>query len=44
MSGLLRDMLDDQEGSDAIIPIPNVTGKTLKLVVDYMEYHHLKRA
>ncbi|EPY36925.1 S-phase kinase-associated protein 1 [Strigomonas culicis] len=39
MSGLLKDMLDDQEGGDAIIPIPNVSGRTLCLVLEYMEYH-----
>ncbi|EPY43508.1 S-phase kinase-associated protein 1 [Angomonas deanei] len=32
-------MLDDQEGVDAIIPIPNVSGRTLRLVLEYMEYH-----
>lgn len=40
LSGLLKDMLDDQqESNDAIIPIPNVSGPTLKLVLEYMEYH-----
>lgn len=39
MSGLLRDMLEDQEGNEAIIPIPNVSGQTLRLVLEYMEYH-----
>ncbi|CCW68372.1 unnamed protein product [Phytomonas sp. Hart1] len=44
MSGLLKDMLDDQEGGDAIIPIPNVSGRTLRLVLDYMDYHCNNRA
>lgn len=44
MSGLLKDMLDDQEGADAIIPIPNVSGRTLRLVLEYMEYHCKNRA
>lgn len=43
MSGLIKDMLEDQEG-DAIIPVPNVTGRTLKLVLSYMEHHHNNRA
>ncbi|ORC88486.1 S-phase kinase-associated protein [Trypanosoma theileri] len=44
MSGLLKDMLDDQEGTEAIIPIPNVSGHTLSLVIEYMEHHHKNRA
>lgn len=46
MSGLLKDMLDEQETGcgDAAIPIPNVSGRTLKLVLDYMDYHHHDRA
>lgn len=44
MSGLLKDMLDDQEGTEAIIPIPNVSGRTLKLVLEYMGYHCQNRA
>ncbi|KAH9599739.1 SKP1 component [Trypanosoma melophagium] len=44
MSGLLKDMLEDQEDSKAIIPIPNVSGHTLRLVIEYMEHHHKNRA
>lgn len=44
MSGLLKDMLDDQEGNEAIIPIPNVSGQTLRLVLEYMEYHSVHPA
>jgi S-phase kinase-associated protein 1 len=43
MSGLIKDMLEDQEG-DAIIPVPNVSGRTLKLVLDYVVYHYNNRA
>ncbi|CBH17573.1 Cyclin A/CDK2-associated protein [Trypanosoma brucei gambiense DAL972] len=44
MSGLLKDMLEDQNGGDPIIPIPNVSARTLKLVIKYMEHHHKERA
>lgn len=44
MSGLLRDMLNDQEGTDTIIPIPNVSARTMRLVIEYIEYHHNNRA
>jgi S-phase kinase-associated protein 1 len=44
MSGLIKDMLEDQaEGDQTIIPVPNVTGRTLKYVVEYMEHHHNNR-
>jgi len=40
MSGLLKDMLEDQsEGEQTVIPIPNVNGATLKYVIEYAEYH-----
>jgi len=40
MSGLLKDMLEDQsEGEQTVIPIPNVSGRTLKYVIEYCEYH-----
>ena len=40
MSGLLKDMLEDQsEGEQTVIPIPNVNGRTLKYVIEYVEYH-----
>jgi S-phase kinase-associated protein 1 len=45
MSGLIKDMLDDQgEGDQTIIPVPNVSGRTLKYVVQYMEHHYNQRA
>ena len=45
MSGLIKDMLDDQsEGDQTVIPVPNVNGRTLKYVVQYMEHHHNQRA
>eukprot|EP01006_Ploeotia_vitrea_P032755 TRINITY_DN64927_c0_g2_i3.p2 TRINITY_DN64927_c0_g2~~TRINITY_DN64927_c0_g2_i3.p2 ORF type:complete len:189 (-),score=43.73 TRINITY_DN64927_c0_g2_i3:283-849(-) len=44
MSGLIKDMLDDQEDQDqTIIPVPNVVGKTLKYVIQYIEQHHNNR-
>lgn len=40
MSGLLKDMLEDQsEGEQTTMPIPNVNGRTLKYVIEYVEYH-----
>eukprot|EP00758_Cryptobia_borreli_P009300 Tbor_TRINITY_DN5467_c6_g1::TRINITY_DN5467_c6_g1_i5::g.24726::m.24726/K03094/SKP1, CBF3D; S-phase kinase-associated protein 1 len=45
MSGLIRDLLEDHpDNSEAIIPIPNVSGKTLSHVLEYIEYHHTNRA
>jgi S-phase kinase-associated protein 1 len=45
MSGLLKDMLEDQsEGDQTVIPVPNVTGRTLKFVVQYMEHHNNSKA
>ncbi|KAG8347193.1 Cyclin A/CDK2-associated protein [Trypanosoma vivax] len=44
MSVLLRDMLEDQGEAEAIIPIPNVSGRTLRLVIDYMEHHYNNQA
>jgi len=45
MSGLIKDMLEDQGDADqTVIPVPNVSGRTLKYVVDYMEHHHNNRA
>jgi len=41
MSGLIKDMLDDQsEAEQTVIPVPNVSGRTLKYVVQYMEHHY----
>ena len=38
MSGLIKDMLEDQEQEEnAVIPVPNVNGRTLKYVIQYME-------
>ena len=46
MSGLMKDMLEDQEGDDqqTVIPIPNVNGRTLKYVLEYCEHHWNNRA
>ena len=46
MSGLMKDMLEDQDGDDqqTVIPIPNVNGRTLKYVLEYCEQHHNNRA
>ena len=45
MSGLIKDMLDDQsEGEQTVIPVPNVSGRTLKYVVQYVEHHFNQRA
>mgnify|MGYP001996946676 CR=1 FL=1 len=45
MSGLIKDMLDDQsEGDETVIPVPNVNGRTLKYVVQYIEHHHNQRS
>jgi len=43
MSGLIKDMLEDQEG-EAVIPVPNVSGRTLKYVLEYVEHHYNNRA
>eukprot|EP01007_Sphenomonas_quadrangularis_P000369 NODE_1214_length_951_cov_205.000000_g1014_i0.p2 GENE.NODE_1214_length_951_cov_205.000000_g1014_i0~~NODE_1214_length_951_cov_205.000000_g1014_i0.p2 ORF type:complete len:211 (+),score=54.07 NODE_1214_length_951_cov_205.000000_g1014_i0:32-634(+) len=42
MSGLIKDMLEDQDDDrtgETIIPVPNVNGRTLKYVIQYMEHH-----
>jgi len=39
MSITLKNMLEDIAESDAPIPLPNVTGKILKKVIEYCEYH-----
>jgi len=45
MSGLIKDMLDDHEGEEqTVIPVPNVNGKTLKYVIQYIEHHFNNRA
>jgi S-phase kinase-associated protein 1 len=45
MSGLVKDMLEDQDQEEqTVIPIPNVTGRTLKYVIEYMEHHHNNKA
>lgn len=44
MSGLIKDLLEDlPEGDQTVIPVPNVAGRTLKYVVEYLEYHHNNR-
>eukprot|EP00998_Keelungia_sp_KM082_P008855 NODE_5033_length_730_cov_82.026534_g5010_i0.p1 GENE.NODE_5033_length_730_cov_82.026534_g5010_i0~~NODE_5033_length_730_cov_82.026534_g5010_i0.p1 ORF type:complete len:188 (+),score=63.87 NODE_5033_length_730_cov_82.026534_g5010_i0:71-634(+) len=45
MAGLLKDMLDDADSDEqTIIPVPNVSGRTLRYVLDYMEYHQSNKA
>eukprot|EP00757_Euglenozoa_sp_SAG-D1_P011302 gene11302-3377_t len=45
MSGLIKDMLDDQEDdAQTVLPVPNVNGKTMQYVLQYMEYHYNKKA
>ena len=40
MSGLLKDILEDQnDGDHTFIPVPGVNGRTLKYVIEYLEYH-----
>jgi S-phase kinase-associated protein 1 len=41
LSGLIKDQAKDLK---AVIPIPNVNGKTLKYVIQYMEHHHNNKA
>lgn len=35
----IKNMLEDFEGTDAAIPLPNVKGDILKRVIEYCEYH-----
>lgn len=36
----IKNMLEDLDGEvDAPIPLPNITGKILKMVIDYCNYH-----
>eukprot|EP01001_Neometanema_parovale_P009200 NODE_5449_length_945_cov_114.830900_g5231_i0.p1 GENE.NODE_5449_length_945_cov_114.830900_g5231_i0~~NODE_5449_length_945_cov_114.830900_g5231_i0.p1 ORF type:complete len:192 (+),score=60.43 NODE_5449_length_945_cov_114.830900_g5231_i0:61-636(+) len=48
LSGLIKDMLEDQDPSDSaeqtMIPIPNVNGRTLKYVIEYIEHHCSNKA
>jgi len=44
MSTLISDMVEECDDTDIVIPILNVDGTTLKLVVNYMEYHYQNRA
>eukprot|EP01012_Entosiphon_sulcatum_P033554 TRINITY_DN42481_c0_g1_i1.p2 TRINITY_DN42481_c0_g1~~TRINITY_DN42481_c0_g1_i1.p2 ORF type:complete len:199 (-),score=59.02 TRINITY_DN42481_c0_g1_i1:167-736(-) len=44
MSGLIKDMLEDQEEEQTVIPVPNVNGRTLKYVIQYIEHHHNNHA
>ena len=40
LPGLIKDMLEDQEAEEqTMIPLPNVSGKTMKYVIQYMEHH-----
>ena len=44
-TGLIKDMLEDQEHAEqTMIPLPNVSGKTMKYVIQYMEYHWCNKA
>ena len=40
---LLAGMMSDA-GEETVIPIPNVDGRTLEYVLQYMEYHHHNKA
>lgn len=44
MSGLIKDLLEDQPEGEAVIPVPNVSGRTLRYVLEYIEHHHNNRA
>ena len=44
MSGLIKDLLEDQPEGEAVIPVPNVAARTLHYVLEYMEHHHNNRA
>lgn len=45
LSGLIKDMLDDQEDDQqTVIPIPNVNGRTLRYVIEYCEHHWNNKA
>lgn len=40
MSGLIKDLLDEQvDGTETKVPLPNVNGKVLKYIIQYMEHH-----
>uniref|UniRef100_A0A7S4M8G2 SKP1-like protein n=1 Tax=Vannella robusta TaxID=1487602 RepID=A0A7S4M8G2_9EUKA len=40
LSGTLVAMMGDMEEADVEIPLPNITGRVLKCVVDYLEFYH----
>eukprot|EP00996_Jenningsia_fusiforme_P004254 NODE_5067_length_722_cov_105.976226_g4704_i0.p1 GENE.NODE_5067_length_722_cov_105.976226_g4704_i0~~NODE_5067_length_722_cov_105.976226_g4704_i0.p1 ORF type:complete len:188 (-),score=43.03 NODE_5067_length_722_cov_105.976226_g4704_i0:97-660(-) len=45
MSGLIKDMLEDQDSQEeTVIPLPNVNGRTLKFVIQYIEHHYNNKA
>lgn len=45
MSGLIKDMTEDNEDTDEIIPLPNIkNSEILKKIIDYCEYHHNNKA
>jgi S-phase kinase-associated protein 1 len=44
MSGLVEDMLEEEDEGIPTIPIPNVDSKTLQKVIEYCQYHHNNRA
>lgn len=44
-AGLIKDMLEDQDQEEqTMIPLPNVSGRTMKYVIQYMEYHYNNKA
>ena len=44
MSGLIKDMLEEQDEKEVTIPVPNVDLHTLKKVIEYCELHWNKPA
>ena len=45
MSTLIKDMLADQApGEETVIPCPNVPGKALRYVIEYVEHHYNNKA
>ena len=36
----LKNMVDDMDGKNEDIPIPNLTGKTFENVLEYLYWHH----
>jgi S-phase kinase-associated protein 1 len=40
MSGLVKDMLEEEGEEDEAIPVPNVDSKPLQKVIEYCQYHY----